>query len=221
MPTTTFDDLKLAWKELGEKLDRQNVLALDQLKQTKLAHFRSGLHPLFIGQLLQLILGAVIAGWSAQFWINHLHATLLLICGLYLHAYGLMFIAFAVRDLILIRRIDYGAPVLAIQKQLAELRAWHLRAAVVYGFPGSVVWLPVMLIFLHSLGADLSHDQPRKLLWLFSSAAVCLALNYALMVLARSPGKGGRILRRSWIGGSVNRAQTMLDEIERFESEAS
>ncbi|HEX4665704.1 MAG TPA: hypothetical protein VH207_03815 [Chthoniobacterales bacterium] len=219
MTPTTLDDLKIGWQQLSEKLEHQNTLALHQLREGKLAHFRSGIRPLVAGQFLQLILGAVIAGWSAQFWINHMHSALLLVSGVYLHAYGLMFIAFAVRDLILIRRIDYGTPVLAIQKQLAELRAWHVRAAVVYGFTGSVVWLPVMLIFLHSLGADLSLDQPHKLLWLFSSAVVCLIVNYALMLLARSSGKCGRSLRRSWIGGTVNRAQAMLDEIEQFERE--
>lgn len=219
MNYTELDDLKLAWQQVNQRLERQNALTLHQLRENKLAHFRSGLRPLVLGQLLQLILGAVIAGWSAQFWIKHMHPTLLLVSGLYLHAYGLMFIAFAVRDLILLRQIDYGAPVLAIQKQLAKLRAWHIRASIVYGFTGSVVWLPVMLVFLHSLGADLSRDQPHKLLWLFSSAAVCLAVNYGLLLLSRSPGKCGTSLRRSWVGRSVNHAQATLGEIEEFERE--
>src|SRR5436305_3621342 len=123
MNTTTLDDLKLAWQQLSQKLDRQNALAFDQLKQSKLAHFRSGLRPLVVGQTVQLVLGAMIAAFFAEFGIEHLHSAQLLLCGLFLHAYGIMFIAFALRDLILIRRIDYGAPVLAIQRQLAELRA--------------------------------------------------------------------------------------------------
>ncbi len=219
MTPTTLDDLKLGWQQLSEKLERQNVLTFHQLRAGKLATFRSGLRPLVAGQILQLILGAVIAGWSANYWISHLHSVVLVICGVYLHAYGLMFIAFAARDLVLIRRIDYAAPVLAIQKQLAALRAWHMRAAVVYGFTGSVVWLPVMLIFLHSLGADMSRDGLHKLVWLFSSVVVCLGVNYTLMLLARSSGRCGGSLRRSWIGSSVNRAQAMLDEIEEFERE--
>src|SRR5206468_8539807 len=105
-----------------------------------------GLRPLVVGQTVQLVLGAIIAAFFAEFGIEHLHSAQLLLCGLFLHAYGIMFIAFALRDLILIRRIDYGAPVLAIQRQLAELRAWHIRAAAWYGMTGSVVWLPIMLL---------------------------------------------------------------------------
>jgi hypothetical protein len=219
MPTTTLDDLKLAWNELSQKLERQNALALHQFKENMLARFRSGLRPLVLGQVIQLIIGAVITAWSAQFWVNHFGRPQLLICGLLLQAYGLMFIAFAVRDLVLIRHIDYAAPIVVIQKQLAELRAWHIRAAAWYGLTGSVIWLPVMIVILHALGADLWIDKPHKMLWLISTAIVCLALNYGLMRLARSPGRCGRSLRRSWIGHTVNRVQTTLDEIEKFERE--
>src|SRR6478672_5081815 len=127
MSTTTLDDLKLAWNELSEKLERQNTLALHQFKENKLARFRSGLRPLVLGQGVQLLIGAVITAFSAQFWVHHAHAPTLLICGLFLQGYGIMFMAFAVRDLLLIRRIDYSAPVIEIQKELAKLRSWHLR----------------------------------------------------------------------------------------------
>jgi hypothetical protein len=217
MPTTTIEDLKLAWKELSQKLDQQNSLILHQFTESKLAQFRSGLRPLILGQMIQVIIGTVITASSAQFWINHLDTPQLLICGVLLQAYGIMFIAFAVRDLILIRRIDYAAPVVVIQRQLAELRSWHLRAAAWYGLTGSVVWLPVMLVMLHLLGGDLWIDEPHKAYWLVSSALVCLAVSYSLILLARFPGRCGWALKNSWIGRSVNRAQATLKEIEEFE----
>ena len=65
MPTTTLDDLKLAWDELNQKLDGQNALALHQIKGTKLVRFRYGLRPLVIGQLIQLVIGAIIIAVSA------------------------------------------------------------------------------------------------------------------------------------------------------------
>jgi hypothetical protein len=219
MPVTDLDDLKAAWQILNRNLERQNTLALHQFKETKLARFRSGLRPLVIGQFIQLIIGVLITLSSANYWVNHIGAPPLLICGLLLQAYGIMFIAFAARDLILIRRIDYAAPVVEIQKQLAELRAWHIRAAAWHGLTGSVIWLPVMLVMLHFLGADRLIDKPSKVVWLISTALVCLGLNYGLMRLARSPGKCGRSLRRSWIGSAVNRAQDALDEIEEFEKQ--
>jgi hypothetical protein len=219
MPTTNLDEVKLAWNELSQKLERQNALALRPFKESKLATFRCGLRPLVLGQLAQLAIGAIITAVSAQFWVNHIGSTHLAVYGVLLQAYGIMFIAFAVRDLVLIRRIDYAAPVIDIQKRLAELRAWHIRAAAWHGLAGSVVWLPVMFIVLHLLGADSSMNKPGKIYWLIASVGFCLALNYGLIVLARSPGRSGSCLRRSWIGHTVNRAQATLDEIEKFERE--
>ena len=219
MPATDLDDLKIAWKELSQRLEQQNALTLQQLKQNKLARFRFGLRPLVIGQTIQLMLGVIITAAAAQFWVNHVNMPHLVMCGLLLQGYGIMFIAFAVRDLMLIREIDYGAPILIIQKQLAHLRAWHIRAAFWYGMTGSVVWLPVFIILLHLVGADLWIQKPRALFWLVASAFVCLAFNYGLVLLARTPGKCGRALATSWIGRSVNRAQAALSEIEEFERE--
>lgn len=221
MTPATLDDLKLAWKELGEKLERQNTLALYQLRETKRAHFRFGFRPLLLGQVLQLLIGGLIAGFSGWFWINHVGHTSLLVCGILLQAYGIMFILFAIRDLGLIRQIDYAAPVLAIQKQLTHLRVWHIRTGIWFGFTGSVVWLPVMLVLLHLMDAEFWIDEPRKLYWLIATALVCLGLNYGLLVLSRSPGKCGSALRRSWIGSTINRAQAALDEIAQFERELS
>ena len=219
MPTTDIDDLKIVWKELNRQLERQNSLTLRQIKETKLGRFRSGLRPLVFGQTLQLILGAIIAAVSADFWVSHLNQPHLLLSGLFLQAYGILFIAFAVRDLMLIRRIDYAAPIVVIQKQLAELRTWHIQAAIWYGMAGSVVWLPVLIIVLHLLGADIWIRKPRAVWWLLASAFVCLAFNYGLLRLARTPGRFGRALAGSWIGRSVNRTQAALTEIEEFERE--
>ena len=216
-----LDDLKIAWKELNRQVERQNALTLRHITENKLGRFRSGLRPLVFGQTLQLILGAVITIISANFWAGHLNQLHLLLSGLFLQAYGILFIAFAVRDLILIRRIDYSAPIVVIQKQLAELRAWHIRAAIWYGIAGSVVWLPVLIIILHLLGADTWIQKPRAVWWLLTSAFVCLAFNYGLVLLARSPGKCGRALAGSWIGRSVNRAQAVLTEIKEFEREVA
>jgi len=216
---TDLDDLKIAWKELNRQVDRQNTLTLRQITENKLGRFRSGLRPLIFGQTLQLIVGAMIIVVSADFWLGHLNQLHLLLSGLFLHVYGILFIAFAVRDLILILRIDYSAPIVFIQKQLAELRAWHIRAAIWYGMAGSVAWLPVLIIILHLLGADIWIQKPRVVWWLLTSAFVCLAFNYCLVLLAQSPGKCGRALAGSWIGRSVNRAQAALSEIKEFERE--
>lgn len=216
---TELDDLKTAWQTLNRNLERQNVLALDEFRERKLSRFRSGLRPLAIGQVMQLILGAAMTIFFAQFWVSHIAAPVLFVSGLLLQLYGTMFVAFAARDLLLIRRIDYAAPVIIIQRQLAELQSWHLRAAVFHGLAGAVAWLPAMFVVLHFLGADVFMNKPSKMWWLISTALVCLAFNYGLIRLARSPGRCGLALRDSWIGRTVTRAKATLDEVENFERE--
>ena len=98
---TDLDDLKIAWKEFNRQLERQDALTLRQIKEDKLGRFRSGLNPLVFGQIFQLIAGAVITIVSADFWVGHLNQLHLLLSGLLLQAYGILFIAFAVRDLMM------------------------------------------------------------------------------------------------------------------------
>ena len=97
----------------------------------------------------------------------------------------------------------------------------HIRAAAWHGITGSLVWLPARVILLYAFGAGVWIDTPQKVYWLVSGALVCLGLNYGLIRLARSSGSCGSYFRRRWIGHTVNRAQMMLDEIERFEREVS
>jgi len=219
MPATELDDLKAAWQTLNRNLERQNALALDEFRERKLSRFRSGLRPLAVGQVMQLIFGAAMTIFFAQFWVNHIAVPSLFVSGLLLQLYGMMFLAFAARDLLLIRRIDYAAPVVVIQRQLAELQSWHLLAAIFHGLTGAVAWLPAMLVLLHFLGADVLVNKPNKMWWLISTALVCLAFNYALIRLARSAGRCGVSLRNSWIGRTVIRARATLEEVEKFERE--
>jgi hypothetical protein len=221
MPATELDDLKLVWQNLNRNLERQHALALHQFKESKLARSRSGFRPLVIGQVIQVICGALLAAISARFWANHLGTPHLMVYGILLHAYGVMLIVFAVRDLVLIHEVDYGAPVIAIQKQIARLRAWHQRAGIWFAVAGCFIWVPLILMIFHGMGVDVWMTKRDVVYWFFFSGFVCLALTYGLVWWSRRPGQArlANYLRESSAGRSVNRAQAMLEEIERFERE--
>jgi hypothetical protein len=221
MPATELDDLKLVWQNLNRNLERQHTLALHQFKESKLDRFRSGFRPLVIGQVIQVICGALLAAISARFWVNHLGTVHLMVYGILLHAYGVMLIVFAVRDLVLIHEVDYGAPVVAIQKQIARLRAWHQRVGIWFAVAGCFIWVPLMLMIFYGLGVDVWMAKREVVYWLVFSSFVCLALTYGLVWWSRRPGQArlARYLRTSSAGRGVNRAQALLEEIERFERE--
>jgi hypothetical protein len=219
MTTSTLDDLKTAWQALDRKLERQHTLALHQFKDTKLANLRGGFRPLVTGQTIQIVIGVLVALFAGGFWFKHIGAPHLMICGLLLQAFAVMTLVFAIRDLVLIHGIDYDAPVLAIQKQLAALRAWRLRAGVWFAVAGCLMWAPCLLILFYVMGADVWVRKPQVVYWYIASSFLCLGLSYGLLWWSRRPGQErlAKYLRDSSAGKSVTRAQEMLAEIECFE----
>ena len=154
MTYSELDDLKSAWQSLNRTLEKQHAFALHQFRENKMTHLRSGFRPLVIGQTIQLISGLLLSLFAGSFWFDHRGVTHLMACGLSLHAYGILLIVFAGRELFLIKRLDYAAPVFVLQKQVTYLRNWHLRAAVWFGVAGCFIWIPLLLVIFYELGAD-------------------------------------------------------------------
>lgn len=221
MPAIELDDLKSAWQTLNRTLERQHTLTLHQFKESKLAHFRSGFRRLRLGQIIQLICGVVLSIFSGSFWVDHIGVPHLMFYGISLQAYGIMLIVFAARDLFLISHLNYAAPVLALQKQIADLRSWHLRAALWFGVAGCLVWIPLLLIFFYELGADVWVRTPEVVGWFVASGFVCLTILSGIIFWSRRSGreKFAKNLEVNSAGRSVTRAQAILDEIARFEQE--
>ncbi|MEP6907900.1 MAG: hypothetical protein ABI858_07990 [Pseudoxanthomonas sp.] len=216
-----LDDLKQAWQTLDRRLEHQLSQKGWLVQELQTRKTRSRLRPLIFAQTLQIIAGVLLVALSASFWIKYLHEPHLLVEGLLLHGYGLMMIAFAVRDLVLVGQIDYAAPVITIQTQLTRLGAWRIRCALWFAATWCLVWIPLALVLLYGQGVDLWVAAPATVYWSFASSAVSLGLIYALFRWSRHPG--GAWLRRffddSFAGRSVTRAHAALEEIAQFERE--
>lgn len=212
-----LDEMKLAWQALGQQLERQNALNVQILRDNRLDKVRSGLRPLVRGQAIQLVIGLVLAGLAGAFWATHVHVVHLLVCGLLVHAYGLLLIVFAVRVLYLVQRLDYSAPVLAIQRQLADLRSWRVRVeAPVNAVLRCFIWIPVLWMNLAWYGIDLW--SPNFMLWAISSSLVGLVAVALVVWLMRRAGMARKIEDNS-AGRSVQKAEEALEKIARFERE--
>ena len=221
MTYSELDDLKSTWQTLNRNLERQHAFALHQFRENKPNRFRSGFRPLVIGQIIQIICGAFLALVAGSFWVDHLGVVHLVVYGLSVHLYGIMLIVFAARDLFLIKRFDYAAPVLLLQKQIADLRDWHHRAGVWFGVAGCFIWIPLLLMIFQGLEADVWRQNPEVVGWFVVSGLICLGVLYGIIALSRRPDreKFAKNLEDSSAGRSVKRAESLLEEIERFESE--
>jgi len=176
-----LDEFKLAWQTLDRRLEQQHAMQLNLFRETKLSKVRSGLRMLRTGQVIQIACGALLMLLFAPFWIEHLDVLHLALCGLLLHAYGLMLVLFAARDLALIGGIDYAAPVLDIQRRLETLRAWRTRSALWFGITGCFIWVPLMLVVFYWLGADVWMRNPDVVAWLVASSVVSLAVLFGIV----------------------------------------
>ncbi len=215
-----LDDFKQAWQGLDSRLERQETLQLGMFRDGKLDKARRGLRPLAWGQALQLAVGVIFAVWGGSFWVDHRQVPHLLICGLLVHLCGLLFILSAARNLYLVQRIDYAAPVLEIQRRLADLRGWRLRVeAPANAVIACFIWVPVLWMSLAEHGFDLwVYDRAGFLIWSLSSSVVGLAMVVLAVWLMRRMGHA-RALEDSAVGHSVRKAEAALDEIARFEQE--
>lgn len=213
-----LDDFKHAWQGLDRRLERQEALQFGIFRDGKLDKARRGLRPLIWGQAIQLVIGLAFAVWSGLFWVDHRQVPHLLVCGLLVHACGLLFVISAARNLYLIQRVDYAAAVLEIQRRLADLRAWRLRVeAPANAVIACFIWIPVLWMSLAEHGLDLwTYDRAGFMRWSLSSSMVGLAMVVLTVWLMRRLGHA-RTLEDSAVGSSVRKAEAVLEEIARFE----
>jgi hypothetical protein len=219
-----LDDLKAEWQALSAQMERQTVLNLLIFKQSQMEKARHGLRPLAWGQGFQMMAGALLVLTSALFWSNHMHVPHLLVAGLVMHVYGLALILSGARMQVLISRVDYAAPVVEIQRNLAKLRRFYVVGGLWLGLPWWLLWMPlVMMAFMGFFGADIYASlQAHAPSVIYSNIAIGIAgllTSVAFIRWAVKRPKLAQRMERSAAGGSLNRAQRLLDEIAKFEQE--
>jgi hypothetical protein len=213
-----LDDFRQAWQELDRRLEQQRALNARLFVESRVDRLRHGLRPLVWGQVAQVALGLLVAVLAGAFWATRLDVPHLLVCGVLLHLYGLALIAFAARSLYLIHGIDPAAPVLAIQHRLARLRAWRVRVEGPFNaVAGCFVWILVLWANLAWYGIDLWAGG-RSLAWMSLCAGAGLAV-VGLVVWGMRRAGHGRTLEDRAAGRSVQNAEAVLAEIERFQQE--
>ncbi len=216
-----LDDLKAAWQALDQKLTLNNHLLLETRRQLACGKARSALRPLFIGQIIQVVCGTALALALPGLWFPYAATPHFLVCGILVQVYAAMLIALPARELALLGRIDYSAPVLAIQRELAGLRAARIQHSVLYGLTGCFIWVPLLLLIFRALGADLLVHKPSVFHWFLASAAVPLIIVLAAMQLSRLPGweRFRRGMHDGAAGASLTKTEKLLAEIADFEQQ--
>jgi hypothetical protein len=212
--TMELDDLKSAWQSLDRRLQLDNVLRLQDLRERKLDRARGNLRPLLFGTALQALLGIGLIVLGVACWHRNMDVPGLLATGIVLHAFGVVNVAFAGIVTGLATSMDYAAPVLAIQKRLRLLLRLQVLNSNACGAPWWILWVLVVVGFAGLSPNPVAAATPT---WIWASLALGLVGMLATWVwTARASRKREGLYARMDDGADgIRRSLRLLDELER------
>lgn len=214
-----IDEMKLAWQSLDRRLEEHLSLNKKALLQEKRSKAPSKLRPLIWGQGFQMIAGSVMALLAAGFWDATRDIPHLFYAGISLNVYGVLLIVFGGAMQGTMSHVDYSAPVLEIQKQLARVRKLYVQCGTVLGLVWWLLWIPLtMVVFAWAFDFDIYAKGPPMMIlsWWIIGFTGLLATTGFMFWASKRPALS-QILERSAAGKSLNKAQQFLEEIAEFE----
>lgn len=219
-----FDEMKAAWRELDRRMDAGVERDRHIWKELKLDRTRSTLRWLAGWPVVELVFDVLAVVLLGALLLEHAHAVRYAAPILALHIAAIVKLAATIRQLAMIARIDYAAPVVEIQRRLAALRALRIRTTKWVLLLAPLMWTPLAIIAAKALlGFDLYRGFGP--LWValnlaFGAAVIALAL----WIARRHAGwfRSSRFMQQladDIAGRSLTAATGHLDEIARFEDE--
>ncbi len=220
-----LDDLRKQWEGLDQQLDgvlRLNRRALETRVLDKASSAMSRLGWTLAAELALDVVALLLTG---SFLADRVHQARFLVPGLVLHAFAIAQIATLVRQIVATRRIDYGAPLLEVQKQIGALRASRTRTTMWTLLLAPLLWTPLLIVALEGFaGVDAyaSLGVPYLAANLaFGLAVLALALLLSRRYADRLPGSPlATRLMRDLAGINLATATGFLDSLSRFEQDA-
>ncbi|HEX4964336.1 MAG TPA: hypothetical protein VF173_26190 [Thermoanaerobaculia bacterium] len=219
-----LEDLKQRWEDQDRKLDATLKLNRQLLQMATLGKAETALRRLAFLLGIELLLDLPIALWLGSFIVDHRHEIRFLLPAVVLHLFVIGLIVTIVRQLAAIGSLDYGAPVLEIQRRLESLRIERLRATKWTLLLSPLLWTPLVIVAFESLlGVDVYARFDMSWLLgnlLFGAALIPLAVwisrRYAAR-MERSPFV--QRLMRDLAGYNLNAAAGFVDRLARFAEE--
>ena len=223
-----LDELKQAWQTLDRRLQQQNVMQFQLLREKRIDRMKSSLRPLLWGQIVQILFGAWMILMGVDVWVSHRDVPHLLIAGLVMHVYGVATVIAGGVVCNGIARIDHAAPVLELQRRLARLRRNYVISGLCVGLPWWLMWVPfIMTLAMSAAGIDIyavANASSPLANWLNMSVAVGVLGLFGTWVFhrwSRNPSRAAfrKKLADSAAGGSLRKAQADLDALKAYMEE--
>lgn len=217
-----LDELKTAWQSLGSQLQQQNRISLQLLRDKKLDKTRKSLRPLYWGHIVQVVLGIVSIIFGVSVWTKNIDSAPLLVSGIVAHLYGILLIITAGQVMYQIKKLDYSAPVLGIQKQISRVERTYVNNGWLIGLPWWLLWIPYTLGILALIGIDLAPKVSIGwIIWSIAAGVAGMVITWLWYRWATNPKRAERAqkINQAIAGASLTQAKQFVQEIEQFEQE--
>jgi hypothetical protein len=211
-----LDELQQRWQEQDRKLDaslRLNRQVVRALEVQKVSGAMDRLSRFLIFEIVVNVVAVVLLGSYLGDRIGvvrfALPAATLLACSIAL-------VISPALQLARIRAVDYGVPVVAIQKQLEAVRLLRLRTTRWTLLLATLAWTPLHIVALDGLcGIDVYRLLGAR--WIVANVLVGVAVIPLLLWMARL--SVWRRFTRYLDGRNLTAARHFLASLERFEAE--
>ncbi|HEX4495911.1 MAG TPA: hypothetical protein VIE43_09610 [Thermoanaerobaculia bacterium] len=227
-----LDDLKNRLAEQDAKLERALRLNTTAVRELRLAKTRASLRWLGWGVVCELLMAIVGTLWLGDFLAGHAREPRFFLPAALLDLGVIALLGSCIRQLAAIAGLDYGLPVVAVQKELSRLRVLRLRTTKWTILLSFALWFPALIVMLEGfLGVDAwqilgAIGRRNGSFFAWAVANVLFGLAAAIAVAWISNRYADRVdrspaLRRfvdSLAGHSLMKAQSSLDSIVRFEA---
>lgn len=216
-----LDTLKAAWRERERQLDTlvaQNRRLVDTIERD---HTRSDVRRANALPIFEIVCDVVAVLLVGSFVGDHLREPAMLWPALMLLAAAIATMIVGVRQLVAAAQIDYGAPVVTIQRDIARLAALRLAKARAMLTGAPLLWAPLFVVGAKGFfGVDVW--QTFGVPFVVAQFAFGVAAIVAIVVLA--PRFGGATIwqrvRDDIVGTNLAAARSRLDALGQFEQDA-
>ena len=218
-----LDDFKRSWEAHDRKLDTLIRLNQDILRHAVLDRARRPLRRLSGLLSVGLLFDVLTVAWLGSFLWDHAAEARFFLPAAALDLCAILLLALRIRQLTILARIDYGAPILAMQKTLAELRIDRIRTTMLTLVVAPLLWPPLLVVgFKALLGVDAY--AAFGLPWLLANLAFgVLVILVARWIARRYAGRFdssplAQRLMRDLAGYNLSAAMDKLSSLAAFEA---
>jgi hypothetical protein len=146
-----INELKDIWQQYDDKLERSLQLNRKCLAMIQAQRTRSKLAPLLRIRLFEILLHSVLVWWLAGFLFHHFFEWKFALSALVLIIFYLLALVTCLKQVIIIKRIDYSDDVITIQSSLVMLET-HNADYIRLGFLFMPSYLAYPIIFFKAAG---------------------------------------------------------------------